>query len=611
MEAGSLVRAVFDFRPSVSEELPIFGGDVIEVVSVLDEFWLLGRKDGVTGQFPSSFVEAVCIPNTKLGEKLCVCTNDFKAATSSDLSLKRGDIVVVEDAPGGYWLRGRTNWGSSGTFPASCARELRLSYRARELSRKAVDELPDYGLGRALALMSLSAQLPEELDFTEGDVITIVGLPEPGWFEGELEGRRGIFPEGFVELLGPLQTPETGPGRGVSSCEEEEEGVEEEDDEEESTAPRIYGVAMYDFRALEPEELDFVRGERIRVTATLEDGWLQGSVGGRTGIFPIRFVKLEEEERGGGGGGGGGGGDPSGPASAQRVGLFTGTVLNSERPGTPTHADAASPPSQELGEAPGLPDVLAAPDPEDLPEESGEGRGSGGQRRSEGRKPDGGVWPAPRAGGSSREPVARGELDFKCSEQIEEFNRSLPAPRSGVSPAVRRHFSISDYNTEQDVARGSPRTPARSARPPPPRPRASAPSPSSPSPARSLRPSRPAPLPPPHAALPRKGDAGPPGWPQPRLSGPNAPQEGGRESEAMPLPRGPSPGLLGSRIQELEWELDVHYQTRDSLKVMSETPMEGNLQAEALENLEFCCYNIKTLEKELQTLKGKTRLTHI
>lgn len=50
MEAGSVVRAVFEFLPSVSEELPLFTGDVIEVLSVVDEFWLLGNKDGITGK---------------------------------------------------------------------------------------------------------------------------------------------------------------------------------------------------------------------------------------------------------------------------------------------------------------------------------------------------------------------------------------------------------------------------------------------------------------------------------------------------------------------------------------------------------------------------------
>ena len=50
MEPGSVVRAIFDFCPSVSEELPLFVGDVIEVLAVVDEFWLLGKKEDVTGK---------------------------------------------------------------------------------------------------------------------------------------------------------------------------------------------------------------------------------------------------------------------------------------------------------------------------------------------------------------------------------------------------------------------------------------------------------------------------------------------------------------------------------------------------------------------------------
>lgn len=50
METGSVVRAIFDFCPSVSEELPLFVGDVIEVLAVVDEFWLLGKKEDVTGK---------------------------------------------------------------------------------------------------------------------------------------------------------------------------------------------------------------------------------------------------------------------------------------------------------------------------------------------------------------------------------------------------------------------------------------------------------------------------------------------------------------------------------------------------------------------------------
>ncbi|XP_003787317.1 dynamin-binding protein isoform X1 [Otolemur garnettii] len=303
MEAGSVVRAIFDFCPSVSEELPLFVGDVIEVLAVVDEFWLLGKKEDVTGQFPSSFVEIVTLPSLKEGERLFVCICEFTSQELNSLPLHRGDLVILDGTPTGGWLQGRSCWGARGFFPSSCVRELCLSSQSQQWhSQSALLEIPEYSMGQARALMGLSAQLDEELDFREGDVITIVGVPEPGWFEGELEGRRGIFPEGFVELLGPLRTVDESVSAGNQDdglvngevdipIEEEERGPE--DDEE----PGTYGIALYRFQALEPNELDFEVGDKIRILATLEDGWLEGSLKGRIGIFPYRFVKLCPDPR--------------------------------------------------------------------------------------------------------------------------------------------------------------------------------------------------------------------------------------------------------------------------------------------------------------------------
>ncbi|NXH88395.1 DNMBP protein, partial [Edolisoma coerulescens] len=295
MEAGSVVRAVFDFCPSVSEELPLFVGDVIEVLAVVDEFWLLGKKEGVTGQFPSSFVEPVDIPPLKQGEKLFVCTNDFTSQEPGSLSLQRGDLVILGGSLASSWLQGRSSWGSKGFFPSSCVRELCLSVRRHQLSQSTLLEVPAYSLGQARALMDLSAQLEEELDFREGDVINIVGVPEPGWFEGELRGCRGIFPEGFVELLTPLRAPGTSVDpepTGICDTNGTVEMPPKDDKEPGST----YGVALYQFQALESKELDFDVGDRIRIVGILEDGWLEGELRGKRGIFPHRFVRLEASE---------------------------------------------------------------------------------------------------------------------------------------------------------------------------------------------------------------------------------------------------------------------------------------------------------------------------
>lgn len=223
---------------------------------------------------------------------------------------------------GETWQRGCNAWGMRGHFPTSCVKELHLSGHSRKLSERSAQaqasELPPYALGQARALMSLHAQLNEELDFREGDLIIITGLPEPGWFQGELDSRRGIFPEGFVELLGPLRSPQEPVDDQYSThlseqCSYEdsydvEEGTEEESVEEgdvfvreenketetEEEEGSVYVLALYEFRAMEAGELDFDMGDRIRVLSTLEDGWLEGELQGRRGIFPHRFVKMED-----------------------------------------------------------------------------------------------------------------------------------------------------------------------------------------------------------------------------------------------------------------------------------------------------------------------------
>lgn len=66
-----MVRAIFDFCPSVSEELPLFVGDIIEVLAVVDEFWLLGKKEDVT--VPQQFCGSCHHSQSKRGrETVCL-----------------------------------------------------------------------------------------------------------------------------------------------------------------------------------------------------------------------------------------------------------------------------------------------------------------------------------------------------------------------------------------------------------------------------------------------------------------------------------------------------------------------------------------------------------
>uniref|UniRef100_A0A8C8IW19 Dynamin-binding protein n=1 Tax=Oncorhynchus tshawytscha TaxID=74940 RepID=A0A8C8IW19_ONCTS len=697
MEPGSVVRAVFEFLPSVSEELPLFTGDVIEVLNVVDEFWLLGNKDGVTGQFPSTFVESVTIPSTKPEDKLYVCINDFSTAKPGSLPLQRG---IVD--PGTTWQRGRNAWGARGLFPVSCVKELHLSGHSRQLSERSAQaqasELPPYAFGQARALMGLHAQLHEELDFCKGDLITIIGLPEPGWFQGELVGRRGVFPEGFVELLGPLRTPhdtevdpmnyKTEPltyepyssGKGI------EEVFSREDEEEEEDG--VYGVALHDFRAMEPGELEFDVGDRIRVVNTLEDGWLSGELRGQCGVFPHRFVKIEDygqnmredmeavkmeeleeynsytldcssgqqdhsqtnygsewrpqedhtvwdldyfdrvEERMWQGDSGSESlsqetaGDqtqdrgerrdgakaqphrptaPHGPQRPSSVPQARPRLL--PRPSVPSlgHRHHISPNATNNGSRTSHPDTTLPPllnRALSLATPSTQSAWSKGN----------GHYLGALEGATSNGKGPIGDLETKLSQQLLQFERSLPGRQSNIS----RHFSIMDFSSESDIMRGSSHSqltllqPSSSSsslercktlRPPPPRPRILHPPVRAP-----YKPARPAPRPPcprqPSPPLNNLQPFGPLFYTCEEGEGYVIETERREESE---------PYRLLLRLQEVEKDMEAYAHTASELRAMLEEEEEEDEDEtsclQTLENLEFCTYTLSTLALEQQHLQ--------
>lgn len=73
------------------------------------------------------------------------------------------------------------------------------------------------------------AQKEDELTIREGDVINVLSkeIEDQGWFKGELNGKVGVFPGNFVELIrmpcGPMAAsasvpePDSAPDKGLPS----------------------------------------------------------------------------------------------------------------------------------------------------------------------------------------------------------------------------------------------------------------------------------------------------------------------------------------------------------------------------------------------------------
>ncbi|XP_047244389.1 CD2-associated protein isoform X2 [Girardinichthys multiradiatus] len=162
----------------------------------------------------------------------------------------------------------------------------------------------------------------DELTLVPGDIIKNVRyIEEEGWMEGELNGRRGVFPDNFVKELkkDPKEVKET-------KNEPKEEAIQPQGRERSNVANLVKRISVigiptggfhpmppaaskkpkkkqckveFEYQPVNEDELELKVGDVVDIIEEVEDGWWSGSLNGKSGLFPSNFVKeletVEEE----------------------------------------------------------------------------------------------------------------------------------------------------------------------------------------------------------------------------------------------------------------------------------------------------------------------------
>uniref|UniRef100_A0A668RHU2 Rho GTPase activating protein 10 n=1 Tax=Oreochromis aureus TaxID=47969 RepID=A0A668RHU2_OREAU len=135
---------------------------------------------------------------TSMGSNESV-SSQSSSASASEVNMEKSDHVPLNAS-----LSSGSNSGS-GTAAASCSAP-GSSGESQTAATKATSDKErqeeSVTSRKARAVYPCEAEHDSELSFHVGDIFNgVTQSREPGWLEGELEGKRGLIPENYVEML--------------------------------------------------------------------------------------------------------------------------------------------------------------------------------------------------------------------------------------------------------------------------------------------------------------------------------------------------------------------------------------------------------------------------
>ncbi|XP_073344387.1 SH3 domain-containing kinase-binding protein 1 isoform X2 [Pagrus major] len=148
----------------------------------------------------------------------------------------------------------------------------------------------------AVVEFDYEAQQDDELSLTVGDIIVNIRRDDGGWWEGELGGRRGLFPDNFVREIKKEAKRDGGQASMIKSelsngraSPVSDPGVRPGRKGEQIRKRRC--KAAFSYVPQHEDELELKIGDVIEIIAEVEEGWWEGFLNGKTGMFPSNFTR--------------------------------------------------------------------------------------------------------------------------------------------------------------------------------------------------------------------------------------------------------------------------------------------------------------------------------
>ncbi|XP_076450774.1 dynamin-binding protein-like isoform X2 [Babylonia areolata] len=189
-------RALVDVIPQIEGELGFQAGDLITVTEVVDDDWFYGQCHNKVG-----LVSTICVEFLEdFADDSEVGAGHLSSENSKDnrntKTERESEQVIREEYRAEDVADRITSLTSDFTCQSRVIPQNTVSY-TRENTRSHDAEITPY----AKTLFPFQAQLPTELSFGENEIVTLIQHVDEEWIEGDLDGKTGLFPATFVEII--------------------------------------------------------------------------------------------------------------------------------------------------------------------------------------------------------------------------------------------------------------------------------------------------------------------------------------------------------------------------------------------------------------------------
>lgn len=196
-----LFVATYAYSSKQDDELSFVVGDIIELITEVEDGWAKGKlkSTGQIGMFPTNFVAPKPAPTA---------SNTTTTTTTASTSASRPKIgnseVVMRPEPKAIDRTPSTI--ISDQLPSMKASEGKVHGIASTMTSFPENMEADTSKTKEMARVKFvyNPQHDDELALKDIDMlinITNKNCGDAGWFEGELHGKKGLFPDNFVELV--------------------------------------------------------------------------------------------------------------------------------------------------------------------------------------------------------------------------------------------------------------------------------------------------------------------------------------------------------------------------------------------------------------------------